>query len=145
MKLFNNIFFSVKVMSSAKPVATFVNALIDDPKFIKGVEDNIKEIMKDGKVTVGDIPEIVAIVTDCYNNMSKVNLTYEELPKVLSEIAKYVVDHYNLIPDEEEEEQFLKMIDTGIKLIMLQPKIKKGLKKLWGKIRSGLSKLNCSK
>lgn len=122
-------------MSSATPVSTFVKALIDDPKFIKSIEDNIKEIIRDGKVTAGDVPEIVAIVTDCYNNMSKFNLTYEELPEVLIQVVNYIIETYNLIPDDEEEE-FKRMIDTAVKLIMLQPKIKKGLVKVWSKIKS---------
>ena len=126
-------------MSSAKPVSTFVKALTDDIKFIKSIEDNLKEIVKDGKVTSGDIPEIIAIVTECYNNMHKFELTYEELPEVLIEIANWLIDTYDLIPDNEEE-QFKKMIETAVKLIMLQPKIRKGCVKLWGKLKS---KFNC--
>jgi|TARA_Y100000389_G_C17154215_1_gene361077 hypothetical protein len=131
-------------MSSAKPVSTFVKALIDDEKFIKSIEDNIKEIIKDGKVTAGDIPEIVAIVTGCYNNMSKFNLTYEELPEVLVQIVNYIIETYNLIPDDEEEE-FKRMIDTAVKLIMLQPKIKKGVIFVWKKIKSVLTCSCCKK
>jgi hypothetical protein len=130
-------------MSSATPVSTFVKALIDDIQFVKSVEDNIKEIIKDGKITVGDVPEVVAIVTDCYNNMSKFNLTYEELPQVLVEVVNYMIDTYDLVPDEEEEE-FKRMIDMAVKLIMLQPKVKKGAMKLWGKIKSAFS-CSCTK
>lgn len=122
-------------MSSAKPVSAFVNALIDDEKFLNLIKENIDNITEDGKITVGDIPEILTIVTECYNNMSKFKLTYEELPDVLIELTNYIIEHFELIPDDEEEE-FKKMIDTAVKLVMLQPKIKKGCLKLWSKIKN---------
>ena len=99
--------------------------LVDDPKFIKTVEGNIKFIMKDGKVDAYDIPEIMTIVTECYNNLGRIKVTYEELPEILGEIVDYIFTKYDLVPDEEEE-KFKNMIDTVITLIMLQPKIRKG-------------------
>ena len=99
--------------------------LVDDPKFIKTVEGNIKYIMKDGKVDAYDIPEIMTIVTECYNNLGRIKVTYEELPEILGEIVDYIFTKYDLVPDEQEE-KFKNMIDTVITLIMLQPKIRKG-------------------
>ena len=99
--------------------------LVDDPKFIKTVEGNIKYIMKDGKVDAYDIPEIMTIVTECYNNLGRIKVTYEELPEILGEIVDYIFTKYDLVPDEQEE-KFKNMINTVIKLIMLQPKIRKG-------------------
>ena len=74
---------------------------------------------------------------------AKFNLTYNELPEVLIEVVNYIIETYDLIPDEEEE-QFKRMIDTAVKLIMLQPKVKKGLVRLWGKIKSVLT-CSCTK
>lgn len=116
-----------------KPVSTFVQALVDDPKFIKEIENNIKNIMEDGKVNMADIPEIIEMATNCYNNISKVHLTYDELPEILTEIINYILDTYELVPDEEEE-QFRKIVDMGVKLIMLKPAVKKGCLKVWNKL-----------
>lgn len=122
-------------MSELKPVSTFLQALIDDEDLLNNIMNNIQEIMKDGKVTSSDIPEIFSIVMECTSNLSKFNLTYEEIPQVLEELVNYIFDKFNLLP-EGEEEDFKKMIDMVIKLVMLQPKVKKGLKNLWSKLTS---------
>ena len=109
----------------AKNLSNIAKILVDDPKFIKTVEGNIKYIMKDGKVDAYDIPEIMAIVTECYNNLGRIKVTYEELPEVLKEIVDYIFTKYDIVPDDQEE-KFKNMIDTVITLIMLQPKIRKG-------------------
>lgn len=109
----------------AENLSNIAKNLVDDPKFIKTVEGNIKYIMSDGKIDAYDIPEIMTIVTECYNNLSNIKVSYEELPDVLREIIDYLFDKFNLVP-KEHEEKFKKMIDTVITLIMLQPKIKKG-------------------
>ena len=106
-------------------LSNIARILVDDPKFIKTIEGNIKYIMKDGKVDAYDIPEIMTIVTECYNNLGRIKVTYEELPEILREIVDYIFTKYDLVPDEQEE-KFKKMIDTVITLIMLQPKIRKG-------------------
>ena len=48
----------------------------------------IKEIMKDGKVNAYDIPEIIMIITECYNNIGRIKLTYEQLPDILKRKQK---------------------------------------------------------
>ena len=106
-------------------LSNIAKILIDDDKFIKTIEGNIKYIMKDGKVDAYDIPEIMTIVTECYNNLGSIKVSYEELPDILREIIDYIFTKYDLVPDEHEE-KFKKMIDTVITLIMLQPKIRKG-------------------
>lgn len=122
---------------SEQVVSKFLQSLIEDKELLDNIEDSLKDIMKDGKVTSSDIPDIFNIVISCTDNLGKFNLTYDELPEILEELVNYILNHFNLIPDEEEED-FQKMINTAIKLVMLQPKIKKGCLKLW-------NKLNCCK
>ena len=106
-------------------LSNIAQILVDNPKFFKTIEGNIKYIMADGKVDANDIPEIMTIVTECYNNLGNIKVTYEELPEVLKEIVDYIFEKYNLVPDEQEE-KFKKLIDNAITLSMLQPKIRKG-------------------
>ena len=119
----------------SKPVvSTCLAILIEDKKLLNNIESSLKDIMKDGKVTAGDIPEIFNIVIECSENLGKFNLSYNELPDLLNELINYILVHYDLIPDDEEEE-FQKMINTAIKLVMLKPKIKKGCLRMWKKIK----------
>jgi hypothetical protein len=110
-------------------LSNIAKILVSDPKFIKTVEGNIKYIMRDGKVDAYDIPEIMTIVTECYNNLGNIKVTNKELPNILSEIVDFIFTKYDVIPDDQEE-KFKKMINNVITLIMIKPKIKKGCKKL---------------
>jgi hypothetical protein len=113
----------------AENLSNIAKILVEDDKFFKTIEGNIKYIMKDGKVDAYDIPEIMTIVTECYNNLGRIKVSYEELPDILREIIDFIFEKYQIVPDEQEE-KFKNMIDTVIKLIMLQPKIKKGCLKM---------------
>ena len=106
-------------------LSNVVKLLVENDKFLKTVEGQIKYIMADGKVDASDIPEIMTIVTECYNNLGNVKVTYEELPEILEELVDFIFTKYELVPDEEEE-KFRRLISQAIKLIMLQPKIRKG-------------------
>ena len=119
---------------SEQVVSTFLQALIDDKKLLENIKAGMKDIMKDGKVSASDIPEIFNIVIECSENLSKFNLSYNELPDVLNEFINYILVHYDLIP-KEEEESFEKMINSAIKLIMLKPKIKSKCLRFWKKIK----------
>lgn len=110
-----------------------MSTLIEDKKLLDAIEISIKDIMKDGKINVSDIPDIFNIVIECSENLGKFNLTYNELPEILNDLINYILNRYDLIPEEEEEE-FQKMINIAIKLVILQPKIKKGCLKFWNKI-----------
>ena len=106
-------------------LSNVVKILVEDERFLKTVEGQIKYIMADGKVDANDIPEIMTIVTECYNNLSGIKVTYEELPEILEELVDFIFTKYDLVPDEDEE-KFRRLISQAIKLIMLQPKIRKG-------------------
>jgi hypothetical protein len=110
-------------------LSNIAKILIKDTNFIKTVEGNIKFIMKDGKVDIHDIPEIISIVTESYNNIGTIKLTYEQLPEILSEVIDFIFTKYDVIPNDQEE-KFKKMIDMVIKLVMLKPKVKKGCLKV---------------
>lgn len=121
----------------ADNISEIAQVLIKDKDFNEMLERQIKEIMKDGKVNAYDIPEIIMIITECYNNVGRVKLTYEQLPDILNDIVTYIFNKFNLMPDEEEE-QFRKMINMAIRLVMLKPVVKKYCLKI-------ASKLNCCK
>ena len=114
-----------------------LQTLINDPTFLKSVEEKLNSIMADGKVDATDIPEITLLVVDCVSNLKQFKLTVDELPSVIEEILLYIFDKYDVIPDEQEE-KFKNMINVVLKLVLLQPRIKKTIKKIF-------TKLNCCK
>lgn len=121
-------------------LSNITKILLDDDKFLKTLEGQIKYIMHDGKVDTKDIPEVMIILTECYNNLGKIKVTNDELPDLFHEIIYYVINKYNLLPDDEVNE-FMNMIEMGIKLIMIKPIVRKGCSKFWSKCK----KLLCCK
>ena len=98
--------------------------LVNDSNFLEKIDDHIQLIMNDGKIDMKDIPEIMMLVSECYNNLKKVKVTYEELPNLFEEVIDFILDKYKLI-DQDNEDEFKSMINVAIKLIMLKPGIKK--------------------
>jgi hypothetical protein len=97
--------------------------LVDDPVFLKIVEAKLKSVMSDGKIDKKDIPDIIVMVVYCTNNLKKFNLSYNELGEVLEETIMYLLDHFNVIPEENKEE-FRVMTKSMVELVMMQPRVK---------------------
>jgi hypothetical protein len=97
--------------------------LIDDPTFLKIIEVKLQSMMSDGKIDKKDIPEIIILVVYCTNNLKKFNLSIHELGEVLEDTIMYLLNHFNVIPDDKKEE-FRIMTKSMIELVMMRPKIK---------------------
>ncbi len=104
--------------------------LIDDPTFLKIVETKLKSIMNDGKIDKKDIPDVMILVVYCTNNLKKFNLSYNELGEVLEDTIMYLLNHFNVIPQENKEE-FRAMTNSMVQLVMMQPKVKSCFSSLW--------------
>jgi hypothetical protein len=109
------------------------NLLSADPKFISRLEDSIKNIMKDGKVDQYDVPEIVFIITDAYNQMSSLRLSSDDLPKLFKMIYSFIIDKLNLIPEDKKPE-FERLVDSALKLVMMQPVVNQVVTSCFAKI-----------
>jgi len=105
-----------------------VDLLVKDPEFNKNLNSYIATIMKDDKIDFSDVPELVQLIIECYNNFSKFELSYNELPEFIQKVTKYILDEKNILP-KDKKEPFEKMINIAIKLIMIQPKVKSCIKK----------------
>jgi hypothetical protein len=109
------------------------NILSADPKFISRLETSINNIMKDGKVDQYDVPEIVFIITDAYNQMSTLRLSSEDLPKLFKMIYSFIIDKLNLIPEDKKPE-FERLVDSALKLVMMQPVVNQVVTSCFAKI-----------
>lgn len=109
------------------------NLLSADPKFIAKLETSVKNIMKDGKIDQYDVPELVFIITDSYNEMSRFRLTYDELPQLIKMIYAFMVQKLNLIPEDKRPE-FDRLVDSALRLVMMQPVVKQAVTSCFSKI-----------
>ena len=102
--------------------------IINNEELLNNIEENINEIKKDGKITVGDVPEFLAIVTQCYNNINNINISKKDVAEVLTTLINHIIDRYELIPDDDQE-HFNKALNMGIQLVLFKPKVNSLLKK----------------
>ena len=105
-------------------VETTINALIEQQVFKDKLKLHLDNIMDDGKITQNDLPDLVLFLVECYNSISNLKLSYNEIPVFLRKLMKKIIRTNNIIP-ENQEDIFLNLTDTAIKLVMIQPKIKK--------------------
>jgi PII-like signaling protein len=108
--------------------------IIDNPDFIKLAENKINEIMKDNKITQSDIPALMVLVVECINNTKNINLTYDELKQVIHETLIYILLHFKVI--QENNENINNMIKNCVELVMINPQIKGCFTNIWIKIKN---------
>ena len=124
-------------MTSAFKVAYLLDKIMLDDETSTRIKTSIDNIMRDGKIDQYDIPEILFVITDIMNNSSVVNtnLSADNLASLIKELYKFIEKQYNLVPDESQKAGFDRLIDSCIKLILFQPKVKTAL-------QNSLNKLN---
>jgi hypothetical protein len=113
-------------MSTEFKVAYLLDKIMLDDETSKRIKTSIDNILRDGKIDNYDIPEILFIITDIMNNSNVVNtkLTAENLASLIKELYKFIEKQYNLVPDESQKAGFDRLINSCIKLILFQPKVK---------------------
>lgn len=108
---------------------TIIDTLVKDAEFKKNVSNTITKVMKDDKIDHKDLPDIIFLVMDSYNKLNSKKLSLNDIPEFIRRVVKIILDEKNLIPDNQEE-LFLNMVETAIKLVMIQPRVKKCCKLL---------------
>lgn len=93
--------------------------IINDVKFRNSLVNSLKVITSDGKIDQNDIPEMIIMVIDIYNNMDKFKLTSDDFVVVMSDVICKILDEYKLI-DESQKDNINKLINTTLKLAVIQ-------------------------
>lgn len=103
--------------------------LMLDPEFTKRLQVSINNIMKDGKIDQYDIPDMIFIITDILNQPTSMKiageLSADDIGDLVKTLYRFIVKKYNIIPDETQADNFNRLMESSIRLLMLQPKIKK--------------------
>jgi len=105
-------------------------SLVDDiSSFNLRVDKSLKSIMKDGKIDHNDIPEIVLLITELISSPNSSKMTIDQMIELINDMYEYIMSHYNLFPqDIEQKENFKRLFDVSVKLVMIQPNVKKTCK-----------------
>lgn len=104
-------------------VKNAVKTLVENNEFTNKVEELLRDVMKDGKIDMTDTLSVILLVIECQNNIKSVKVKYNQIPEFVKSVMEHILNTNDLIP-ENQEEMFIKLIDSGIKLVMIQPRIK---------------------
>lgn len=116
----------VVAKSLDKDVEVLFKVITTDSDFLKRVKDSVDKIMKDGKVDQYDVPEIVFVISETVNSRPSFQITKELLPVLIKMLYNFIVDTYKLVPEEKKAE-IERLVDSSIRLLMLQPLVNEGL------------------
>ena len=99
-------------------------------EFVKKIDTSVKTILKDGKVDQYDIPELVLLITDLLVNTNQAQIFQDDIVTAINSLYEYIMDHYKLFPDDEEQKaSFKRLFDMSVKLVLYQPNVKTNCKK----------------
>jgi hypothetical protein len=96
--------------------------LTNDPKFLANVDESVKKVLADGKLTPSDVPEIVYLIVNAYNTVGKVRVTNDDLGVFVKLVFEFVVDKYKLLPKDKMVE-YESMLFSSVKLLLLTPQV----------------------
>jgi hypothetical protein len=119
-------------MSTLK-VSYLMDKLLMDDAFSKTLQTHIENIMKDGKIDQYDIPDIVLIIGELLVKEPKLILTTELLSELIGDLIVFIIKKYQLKADDHQIENFDRLVESSIKLLMFQPKIKEKVNKCLNK------------
>ncbi len=99
--------------------------------FHLNMDKTIKNILKDGKLDKHDIPQLVLLVSDIILNSAsstKTKVTPEMLTEQMGDMYDYLMAHYNLFPDNEEDKAAYKgLFDVSVELLVYNPQVMKSV------------------
>jgi hypothetical protein len=103
-----------------------IETLVKNPEFVDNLKKNVKEIMKDGKLDLTDVPELVLIITDCVEALNNINISKNNLPIVIKGTVLHVVKENKLV-GENDLPLVEKYIDVALKMLSYKLKAVKAM------------------
>ena len=107
-----------------------VKKLLDDDNFIKECKKDLDEIMKDKKFDVGDLPEVISLVTLVTTKYDAFVVDKNNIVEVFRLLIVELLKKLNLL--EESNNEIDKMLEACLNLLVLKVKSRS----LWSKLRS---------
>ncbi len=114
-------------------VEEIANIMLSDKDFKKNIMEALNDIAADGKVDQKDIPIVVNVLVVNYNKIKKLRVTKEQIGDVLGYVCSKLLHDNNLVP-EDQIDQIEGLISSSIELVLTNPLVVSGLRKLWKKL-----------
>jgi len=101
--------------------------LLKDSKFVNDIKKSIEAIIKDGEIDIGDAGEVVSIIVSVIEHQPSIKMETNELGDLIRMIYDHYAEEYDLFKNSGMADQFGKIIDSSIRLVLLQPKAHKAV------------------
>ena len=101
--------------------------IINNKEFIRIIDEQINNIMKDKTIDHNDIPSIIYIIVETINNINGISITInsDDIKKLILLIIDFIMSKYSIIPSENNKELYDNIINLSIKLLMIEFKLHK--------------------
>ena len=126
----------VSVSTLDKNLAAVFKVITTDNTFLTRVKAAVDNIMRDGKVDQTDIPEIVFVISETVNSLDSFHVTSDLVPVLIKMLYNFIIDTYKLVPEDKKAE-FERVVDSSLRLLMLQPKVKQALGRCFAYLSCG--------
>ena len=126
----------VSVSTLDKNLAAVFKVITTDNTFLTRVKAAVDNIMRDGKVDQTDIPEIVFVISETVNSLDSFHVTSDLVPVLIKMLYNFIIDTYKLVPEDKKAE-FERVVDSSLRLLMLQPKVKQVLSRCFAYMSCG--------
>ena len=121
---------NVEVATSNPLLGKIVTDLTNDPKFLSNVDESVKKILADGKLSLSDVPEIVLLIMNAYHTVGTIKVTKEDLGDFVKLVFEFVVKKYDLLPADKMSE-YESVLISSVKLLLLTPQVKENFLKMF--------------
>jgi hypothetical protein len=116
-------------------IEEIADKMLSDIDFKNNIMQALNDISADGKIDQKDIPTIINVLVLNYNKIQKLHVTKEQIGDVLGYVCSKLLHDNNLVP-EDQIQQIDDLITSAIGLVLTNPIVVSGLKKLWKKLTS---------
>jgi hypothetical protein len=101
--------------------------IINNEEFIRIIDEQINNIMKNKIIDHNDIPSIIYIIVETINHINTFSITIDDddIKKLILLIIEFIMSKYSIIPSENNKELYNNIINLSIKLLMTELKLNK--------------------
>jgi hypothetical protein len=108
IKILNNAMSKPDILLSEKDKKNLKERLLKNPLFFIIIGDNINKIIKDGKISPHEIPEIISIITDI-NNIDIVRFIIQSI------LSSIIIPEKDLFMMNKVIQSSIKLLETNTK------------------------------
>ena len=95
-------------------------------KFLDTIAASVQSLLKDGKITLSEVPELILCISDAVNTSGSFEVGNDLIAPLIKKLFNFVVENYNLMSAETLAEAD-KTIDIAVRLLTTTPVVKKAV------------------